>query len=63
MLTFGIYTSSSSCAGCVITNARRLELLDAATAVAWQQAGRHRLQQELAHPSSRIAAQLTVLGG
>ena len=33
-------------------NARRLELLDAATTVAWEQAGRQGLQQELAPPSS-----------
>jgi hypothetical protein len=33
-------------------NARRFELLDAATTVAWEQAGRQGLQQELAPPSS-----------
>jgi hypothetical protein len=36
-------------------NARRLELLDAVTTVAWDQAGRQGLQQELA-PSFRRAA-------
>ena len=33
-------------------NARRLELLDAATTAAWEQAGRQGRQQELAPPSS-----------
>jgi hypothetical protein len=42
-------------------NARRLELLDAATTAAWEQAGRHGLQQELAPSFQRAGAQLAVL--
>jgi hypothetical protein len=42
-------------------NARRLELLDAATTVAWEQAGRRGLQQELAPSFQRIASHLAVL--
>jgi hypothetical protein len=42
-------------------NARRLELLDAATTVAWEQAGRQGLQQELAPSFQRAEAQLAVL--
>jgi hypothetical protein len=42
-------------------NARRLELLDAATAVAWEQAGRKGLQQELAPSFERAAGHLAVL--
>ena len=42
-------------------NARRLELLDAATAVAWEQAGRQGLQQELAPSFERVAGHLAVL--
>src|SRR6266699_4500314 len=42
-------------------NARRLELLDAATTVAWEQAGRQGLQQELAPSFQRAGAQLAVL--
>ncbi len=42
-------------------NARRLELLDAATAVAWEQAGRQGLQQELAPSFERAAGNLAVL--
>ena len=42
-------------------NARRLELLDAATTVAWEQAGRQGLQQELAPSFQRAAGQLAVL--
>src|SRR5882724_11541122 len=42
-------------------NARRLELLDAATAVAWEQAGRLGLQQELAPSFERAAGHLAVL--
>jgi hypothetical protein len=42
-------------------NARRLELLDAATTVAWEQAGRQGLQQELAPSFERAAGHLTVL--
>jgi hypothetical protein len=42
-------------------NARRLELLDAATTVAWEQAGRQGLQQELAPSFQRAAAHLAVL--
>jgi hypothetical protein len=42
-------------------NARRLELLDAATSVAWEQAGRQGLQQELAPSFQRASAQLEVL--
>jgi hypothetical protein len=42
-------------------NARRLELLDAAATVAWEQAGRQGLQQELAPSFQRAAGQLAVL--
>jgi hypothetical protein len=35
-------------------NARRVELLDAATTVAWEQAGRQGLQQEMAPPSNGL---------
>jgi hypothetical protein len=42
-------------------NARRLELLDAATTVAWEQAGRQGLQRELAPSFQRAAAHLAVL--
>jgi hypothetical protein len=42
-------------------NARRLELLDAATSAAWEQAGRQGLQQELAPSFQRANAQLEVL--
>ena len=42
-------------------NARRLELLDAATTVAWDQAGRRGLQQELAPSFERAAGHLAVL--
>ena len=42
-------------------NARRLELLDAATTVAWDQAGRQGLQQELAPSFERAAGHLAVL--
>jgi len=42
-------------------NARRLELLDAATAAAWEQAGRQGLQQELTPSFQRVAGQLAVL--
>jgi hypothetical protein len=42
-------------------NARRLELLDAATTAAWEQAGRQGLQQELAPPFQRASTQLAVL--
>lgn len=42
-------------------NARRLELLDAATTVAWDQAGRQGLQQELAPSFERTAGHLAVL--
>jgi hypothetical protein len=42
-------------------NARRLELLDAATTVAWEQAGRQGLQQELAPSFERDAGHMTVL--
>lgn len=42
-------------------NARRLELLDAATAVAWEQAGRQGLQQEMAPSFERAAGHLAVL--
>jgi hypothetical protein len=42
-------------------NARRLELLDAATTVAWEQAGRQGLQQELAPSFQRAAGHLAVL--
>jgi hypothetical protein len=64
MLTFGIY-------GLYVFyqlvrrvrdhNARRLELLDAATTAAWDQAGRQGLQQELAPSFQRAGAQLAVL--
>lgn len=42
-------------------NARRLELLDAATTVAWDQAGRQGLQQELTPSFERAAGHLAVL--
>jgi hypothetical protein len=42
-------------------NARRLELLDAATTVAWDQAGRQGLQPELAPSFERAAGYLAVL--
>src|SRR6266702_7636038 len=42
-------------------NARRLELLDAATTAAWDQAGREGLQQELAPSFERAAGHLAVL--
>jgi len=42
-------------------NARRLELLDAATTVAWEQAGRQGLQQELAPSFQRAEAQLAAM--
>jgi hypothetical protein len=42
-------------------NARRLELLDAATAVAWEQAGRQGLQQEMTPSFERAAGHLAVL--
>src|SRR5215831_6435597 len=42
-------------------NARRLELLDAATTVAWEQAGRQGLQQEMASSFERVAGHLAVL--
>jgi hypothetical protein len=42
-------------------NARRLELLDAATTVAWEQATRQGLQQELAPSFERAAGHLAVL--
>jgi hypothetical protein len=42
-------------------NARRLEFLDAATTVAWEQAGRQGLQQEMAPSFERTAGHLTVL--
>jgi hypothetical protein len=42
-------------------NARRLELLDAAATVAWEQAGRQGLQQELAPSFERAACHLAVL--
>ena len=42
-------------------NARRLELLDAATTVAWDQAGRQGLQQEMAPSFERAAGHLSVL--
>src|SRR6266516_7905804 len=41
-------------------NARRLELLDAATTVAWEQAARQGLQQELAPSFQRAASHLAV---
>ena len=42
-------------------NARRLELLDAATTVAWEEAGRQGLQRETAPSFERAAGQLAVL--
>src|SRR6266700_5554481 len=42
-------------------NARRLELLDAATTVAWEQAGRQGLQQEMGPSFERAAGHLAVL--
>jgi len=42
-------------------NARRLELLDAATTAAWEQAGRRGLQQEMAPSFQRAACHLAVL--
>lgn len=42
-------------------NARRLELLDAATTAAWEQAGRQGLQQELTPSFREASAQLAVL--
>ena len=42
-------------------NARRLELLDAATTAAWEQAGRQGLQQEMAPSFQRAAGHLAVL--
>jgi hypothetical protein len=42
-------------------NARRLELLDAATTAAWEQASRQGLQQELAPSFQRANAQLAVM--
>jgi hypothetical protein len=42
-------------------NARRLELLDAATAVAWEQAGRQGLQQDMTPSFERAAGHLAVL--
>ena len=42
-------------------NARRLELLDAATTAAWDQAGRQGLQQELTPSFQRVAGQLAVM--
>jgi hypothetical protein len=42
-------------------NARRLELLDAATTVAWEQAGRQGLQEEMAPSFERAAGHLGVL--
>src|SRR6266700_7540668 len=42
-------------------NARRLELLDAATAVAWEQAGRQGLQQEMSPSFERAAGRLAVM--
>jgi hypothetical protein len=42
-------------------NARRLEMLDAATTVAWEQAGRQGLQQELTPSFQRVAGQLAVM--
>ena len=42
-------------------NARRLELLDAATAAGWEQAGRQGLRQELEPAFQRAADHLTVL--
>ena len=42
-------------------NARRLELLDAATTAAWEQAGRQGLQQELTPSFQRAAGHLAVM--
>jgi hypothetical protein len=42
-------------------NARRLELLDAAASVAWEQAGQQSLQQEMAPSFQRFAGHLAVL--
>jgi hypothetical protein len=42
-------------------NARRLELFDAALTVAWEQAGRRGLQQELTPSFQRAAAHMAVL--
>ena len=42
-------------------NARRLELLDAATTAAWQQAARQGLQQELTPSFQRVAGHLAVM--
>jgi hypothetical protein len=42
-------------------NVRRLELLDAATTVAWEQAGRQGLQQELTPSFEQAGAHLAVL--
>ena len=42
-------------------NARRLELLDAATAAAWEQAGRQGLQQDMTPSFERAAGHLAVL--
>ena len=42
-------------------NARRLEMLDAATTAAWEQAGRQGMQQELAPSFQRVAGQLAVM--
>src|SRR5215470_2514795 len=42
-------------------NARRLELLDAATTAAWEQAGRQGLQQELTPSFQRVAGQLAIM--
>jgi hypothetical protein len=42
-------------------NARRVEFLDAATTVAWEQAGRQGLQQEMAPSFERAAGQLAVM--
>jgi Domain of unknown function (DUF4234) len=42
-------------------NGRRLELLDAATTVAWEQAGRQGLQQELTPSFQRVAGQLAAM--
>jgi len=42
-------------------NARRLELLDAATTVAWEQAGLQGLQQEMAPSFQRAAGHMAVL--
>lgn len=42
-------------------NVRRLELLDAATTVAWEQAGQRGLQQELGPSFERVAGHLAAL--